>query len=200
MTTGKLVIASANPGKIRELRHLLEALELEVLSQSEFGVTSTEETGRTFVENALIKARTALEHSGLPALGDDSGLVVDALDGEPGIHSSRFAGVEGDARANNDLLLERMRDVPEAHRGATFHCCLVLLRHARDPAPLIVTGTWHGRILETPQGDKGFGYDPLFYDPKLGASAAQLPLSEKNRVSHRGRALMRLVEALRGGE
>lgn len=197
MSPGKLVIASANPGKIRELKHLLEPLQLEILSQSEFGVKQPAESGLTFVENALIKARAAADQSGLPALGDDSGLVVEALDGQPGIYSSRFAGEEADSRANNELLLEKLRGVPEARRGAAFHCSLVLLRHARDPAPLVVSGVWYGRILEAPSGERGFGYDPLFYDNRLGASAAELPLAEKNRVSHRGRALMRLVEMLR---
>lgn len=197
MALEKLVIASNNAGKLAEFRQMFEPLAMDVRPQSEFGVEAPEETGRTFVENALIKAREAARVSGCPALGDDSGLVVDALDGAPGIYSSRFAGEPSDDAANNRLLLEKLEGLPPERRGARFYCCLVLLEHADDPAPLIATGSWRGRILEAPRGDGGFGYDPLFEDVRMGASAAELPPSEKNRLSHRGRALARLVEMLK---
>lgn len=192
----QLVLASNNAGKLEEFRHYLQSLDFELRPQSEFNVIAPEETGATFIENALIKAREAARVSGLPALGDDSGLVVDALDGKPGIRSARFAGEDADDAANNALLLEALDGYPEARRGAAFYCCLVRLNSADDPAPLIVTGTWRGRILETPRGEGGFGYDPLFFDTRLGVSAAELPLVEKNRVSHRGQALNALVELL----
>ena len=193
----KLVLASGNQGKLRELAQMLERLHIEVLSQADFSVEPVEETGLTFVENALLKARQAARVSGLPALGDDSGLVVDALDGQPGIHSARYAGKDAGDAANNDKLLEALTGLPAERRGAHFHCCLVLLRHADDPVPIIAEGAWHGHILETPRGDGGFGYDPLFHDRDLGATAAELPMAEKARVSHRGRALAALIEKLR---
>ena len=194
---GKLVLASGNAGKLRELAHLLEPLHLQVQSQADFDVEPVDETGLTFVENALLKAREAARVSGLPALGDDSGLVVEALDGRPGIHSARFAGTHGDDAANNDKLLAELDDLPMERRRAHFHCSLVLLTHADDPAPIIAEGRWHGHILEAPRGDGGFGYDPLFHDQRLGASAAELPMEEKARVSHRGLALAALVEQLK---
>lgn len=193
----KLVLASGNQGKLRELAQMLERLHIEVLSQADFSVEPVEETGLTFVENALLKARQAARVSGLPALGDDSGLVVDALDGQPGIHSARYAGKDAGDAANNDKLLEALTGLPAERRGAHFHCCLVLLRHADDPVPIIAEGAWHGHILDTPRGDGGFGYDPLFHDRDLGATAAELPMAEKARVSHRGRALAALIEKLR---
>lgn len=197
MRLEELVLASGNRGKLAELEGLLRSLDIRVRPRSQFTDHEPDETGRTFFENALIKARAAAEASGLPALGDDSGLVVDALDGAPGIHSARFAGDDADDVANNRLLLERMLDIPPERRGATFLCTLVLLRHADDPDPVLVSGRWRGHILETPRGDGGFGYDPLFHDEQLGATAAELPAAEKGRVSHRGKAMRALVEALR---
>ena len=194
---GKLVLASGNPGKLRELAHMLEPLGIEVLSQAEFEIKVVEETGLTFVENALLKAREATRVSGLPALGDDSGLVVDALDGRPGIRSARFAGDKAGDADNNRKLLDELANVPTERRGAHFHCCLVLLRHEADPAPIVVEGIWHGHILEQPRGEQGFGYDPLFHDRDLAATAAELPLAEKSRVSHRGKALAMLIERIR---
>ncbi len=192
----QLVLASGNAGKLKELAHLLEPLGMEVASQADFDITPPEESGLTFVENALIKAREAARVSGLPALGDDSGLVVEALDGRPGIYSARFAGEHATDADNNALLLKELDDLPMERRAAAFHCCLVLLRHESDPAPIIAHGIWHGHILEQARGDGGFGYDPLFYDADLGAAAAELPLAEKSRVSHRGKALAALIERL----
>jgi XTP/dITP diphosphohydrolase len=198
MPLEKLVLASGNAGKLKELAHLLKPLHIQVSAQSDFAVDPVEETGLTFVENALLKARAASEATGLPALGDDSGLVVDALDGKPGIYSARFAGANASDQDNNALLLDRLTDVPDERRTAAFYCCLVLLKHPSDPAPIVVTGTWHGHILQSARGSHGFGYDPLFYDAQLGASAAELPLAEKSRVSHRGKALAKLIEAMKG--
>ncbi len=194
---GKLVLASGNKGKLRELSQMLEPLHVTVLSQADFKVEPVDETGQTFVENALLKAREAARVSGLPALGDDSGLVVDALDGQPGIHSARYAGSNADDTANNNKLLEALTGLPAERRGAHFHCSLVLLRHADDPVPIIAEGAWHGHILDAPRGDGGFGYDPLFHDRKLGATAAELPMEEKAQVSHRGKALAALIKRLR---
>ncbi len=197
----RLVLASGNPGKLRELQALLEGLPLELVPQSALGVGEAGETGLTFVENALLKARDAARQTGLPALADDSGLAVDHLRGAPGIHSSRYAGGNGDA-ANNAKLLEALAGVPEERRGARFICVVVLLEHAEDPLPLICQGVWEGRILEQPRGDGGFGYDPLFWVPEQGCSSAELPPELKNRLSHRGQALRelraRLEQRLRG--
>ena len=197
MALEQLVLASGNKGKLKELRHVLEPLHMQVHSQADFKVAPVAETGLTFVENALLKAREAARVSKLPALGDDSGLVVDALKGQPGIYSARFAGDDASDRDNNELLLEKLSGVIEERRQAAFYCCLVLLQHHRDPAPVIVTGTWHGTILEAPRGRGGFGYDPLFYDHQLGATAAELSMAEKAQVSHRGKALKALIEMLR---
>jgi len=193
----KLVLASGNAGKLKELAHLLEPLGIEVASQADFDINPPEETGLTFVENALIKAREATRVSGLPALGDDSGLVVEALGGRPGIRSARYAGENASDADNNARLLAELEGLPAERRAAAFHCCLVLLRHETDPAPIITHGIWQGHILEAPRGEGGFGYDPLFHDAELGAAAAELPLSEKSRVSHRGKALAALIERLR---
>jgi XTP/dITP diphosphohydrolase len=190
----KIVVASSNPGKLAEIREILDGFEL--IAQSELRITDADETGSTFVENALIKARNAARVSGLPALGDDSGICVDALGGAPGLISALYAGRHGDNAANNAKLLETLRDVPDAQRTAHFHCTIVLLRHAEDPAPLIAEGYWHGRILHTARGDNGFGYDPIFFDPALGRGAGELDPAVKNRVSHRGQALVRLRELL----
>jgi len=197
MPLEKLVLASGNAGKLKELAHLLEPLHMNVLSQKDFNVDPVDETGLTFVENALLKARAAARASKLPALGDDSGLVVDALNGQPGIYSARFAGSGARDSDNNDLLLEKLRGVTMERRSAAFYCCLVLIQHPRDPAPIVVSGTWHGHILEAPRGKNGFGYDPLFHDAQLGATAAELPMAEKARVSHRGKALAKLIEAIK---
>lgn len=192
----KLVLASSNAGKLVELRDLLGDARIELHAQSEFGVTDAEETGLTFVENALLKARHAARATGLPALGDDSGLCVDALDGAPGLYSARYAGGHGDSAANISKLLAALRDVPQAARTARFVCVLAMLRHAEDPQPLIAEGVWEGRILDAPRGSGGFGYDPVFFDPARAMGAAELDAALKNRISHRGIALARLRDAL----
>jgi XTP/dITP diphosphohydrolase len=192
----KLVLATSNRGKLAELQPLLGDAGFELVTQGELGVEDAVEDGLTFVENALIKARHACRATGLPALGDDSGLVVDALDGAPGLYSARYAGEHGNAQANIARLLHEMRDLAGDQRRAHFYCVLVLLRHADDPQPLIVEGAWHGRVLDAPRGDGGFGYDPVFLDPERGVSAAQIDPATKNRISHRGIALSRLRERL----
>lgn len=191
-----LVLASGNAGKLVELRELLGDIGFALRAQSEFGIRDVEETASTFVENALLKARHAARASGLPSLGDDSGLCVDALHGAPGLYSARYGGVHGDDAGNIARLLHELRDVPEAQRTARFHCVLVLLRTADDPQPLIAEGQWLGRILAAPRGEHGFGYDPVFLDPEHGCSAAQLDPAVKNRISHRGRALATLKQRL----
>ena len=192
----KLVLASGNAGKLAELRDLLGDAGIDLHAQSEFGVEDAEETGLTFVENAILKARHAARATGLPALGDDSGLCVDALDGAPGLYSARYAGTHGDAGANIVKLLDALRDVPEQRRTARFVCVLALLRHADDPQPLIAEGVWEGRILFAPRGDGGFGYDPVFFYPERNMGAAELDAALKNRISHRGRALALLHDTL----
>lgn len=191
-----IVLASGNRGKLAELRQLLAGLDFEVVAQTDLGVGDADETGLSFVENALIKARHAAQATGLPALADDSGLCVDALDGAPGLYSARYAGRHGDDGANNRLLLQRLHGVEDARRGAHFHCSLVLLRHARDPAPLIAEGRWFGRVLTAPRGDKGFGYDPLFLPHGFERSGAEFEAAEKNRLSHRGLATAQLLQLL----
>jgi XTP/dITP diphosphohydrolase len=195
------VIASSNRGKLVEIRELLAHSGIDIVTQGEMGVTDADETGLTFVENALLKARKAARETGLPALGDDSGLCVDALDGAPGLYSARYAGEHGNADANIDKLLHVLRDVPDARRTAHFYAVIVLLRHAEDPQPLIAEGIWHGRVLHERRGDGGFGYDPVFLDPEQGLSAAELDPQLKHRISHRGLALAalrrRLLDAAR---
>jgi XTP/dITP diphosphohydrolase len=191
----KLVLASSNAGKLAELRDLLGD-RCVLHAQSEFGVGDADETGLSFVENAILKARHAARATGLPALGDDSGLCVDALDGAPGLYSARYAGRHGDSEANIDKLLQALDGVPDDARTARFVCVLALVRHADDPMPLIAQGEWAGRILAARRGDRGFGYDPVFFSPAHGCSAAELPADIKNRDSHRGRALARLRELL----
>ena len=193
----RLVLASSNAGKLIEIREVLAGLSLELMPQAQLGIGDAAETATTFVENALLKARHAAQLSGLPALGDDSGICVDALNGAPGLYSARYAGVHGDADANITKLLRTLGDVPETERGAHFYCVIVLMRTADDPAPLIAQGRWNGRILDAPRGSGGFGYDPVFYDPVLQAGAAELDPAIKNRVSHRGQALAQLREQLR---
>ena len=192
----RLVLASSNQGKLAELQPLLADAGFELVTQGELGVGDAIEDGLSFVENALIKARHAARATGLPALADDSGLVVDALGGAPGLLSARYAGVHGDAQANNLKLLEALRGVPEAGRGARFVAVLVLLRHAADPLPLVAQGVWEGRVLEAPRGTLGHGYDPVFFDPTLGLAAAEMAPELKNRVSHRGKALAELRKLL----
>jgi XTP/dITP diphosphohydrolase len=194
----RLVLASGNAGKLAEMRELLVDTGIDAVAQGEFGIDDVDETGLTFVENALLKARNASRLSGLPALGDDSGICVDALHGAPGLYSARYAGGHGDARANIEKLLDALRDVPDHERTAHFYCVIVLLQHTDDPAPLICEGRWNGRILHAPRGAGGFGYDPVFFDPLLGQSAAELPSDAKHLASHRGQALMKLKVALAG--
>lgn len=192
----RFVLASGNPGKAAEIGALLAPAGIEVVAQSAFGLAGAAETGTTFVENALLKARHASAGSGLAAIADDSGLVVDALGGEPGVHSARYAGADADDAANNRKLLEALAGVEAGRRTARFVCVVVMLRHPADPLPLVCQGTWEGSILEAPRGSGGFGYDPLFLPSGGDRSAAELEPAEKNRVSHRGRALSELIEAL----
>lgn len=194
----KLVLASGNAGKLEELRALLSDLDIDLHAQAEFGVDDAEETASTFVENALLKARHACRATGLPALADDSGLVVDALGGAPGLYSARYAGRHGDHAANIAKLLDALREVPPAARTAHFYAVIVLLRSAEDPQPLIAEGVWPGLVLEAPRGTGGFGYDPVFLDPDQGLAAAEMDPALKHRLSHRGRALAQLRERLRG--
>ena len=191
-----IVLASSNAGKVREFNQLLGGLHLEVVPQSQFNVADVDETGLTFVENAILKARHAAQHTGLPALADDSGLEVDALHGAPGIYSARYAGAGASDADNLKKLLEALKDVPEQNRGARFQCVLVYLRHALDPTPLICQGTWGGRILPEPRGSSGFGYDPVFFVPTHSLSAAELSAPIKNSLSHRGQALRQLLASL----
>lgn len=193
----KVVLASGNCGKLAELQAMLQPLELEVIAQSELRVPEAEETGITFVENALIKARNAAEHTGLPAIADDSGLAVDALDGAPGVRSARYASADANDLANNRKLLQALAGVPDEQRDAQFHCAVVYLRHAQDPVPIICHGVWPGRILRAARGAAGFGYDPLFWVPEEQASSAELSKVRKNRISHRGRATRALILRLR---
>jgi XTP/dITP diphosphohydrolase len=192
----RVVFASNNAGKVREINQLLASQQIRVVPQSEFGVPEAEETGLSFVENAILKARNAAAHSGLAAIADDSGIEVDALRGAPGIYSARFAGAGASDAANLEKLLEQLEAVPEAERGARFQCLIVYMRHAEDPTPIICQGTWEGLISRSPAGDNGFGYDPVFWVPSQGCTAAQLPAELKNRLSHRGQALQKLLQAL----
>ena len=192
----KIVLATSNLGKLAEMQPLLAGLGMELLAQTTLGVPDAIEDGRSFVENALIKARHAARLTGLPAIADDSGLVVDALGGAPGLISAHYAGTHGDADGNISKLLGALAGVPEQQRTARFYSLIVLLRHADDPQPIIAEGSWEGLILQAPRAGGGFGYDPVFYDPELGMSAAQLSPAIKNRVSHRGKALSVLRERL----
>lgn len=191
----RAVLASGNPGKLREFRQLLADSGLELVAQSEFGIQPAAETAETFVENALAKARHVAEQSGLPAIADDSGLEVDALQGAPGVHSARYAGTPADDAANNRKLLAALEGLPPAQRRARFRAVLVYLRHAKDPAPVIAEGIWEGTIATAPRGEGGFGYDPLF-ELDDGRTSAELSPAEKNRHSHRGRALAELRRRL----
>lgn len=191
----KWVVATGNAGKFDEFRQLLEPCSLSLVAQSELGITGPPETGLTFAENALLKARHAARQSGLPAIADDSGLCVAALDGAPGLHSARFAGTGARDSQNTTLLLERLADTPGDARSAWFVCVIVALRAPEDPDPVFATGRWHGRIALSPRGNHGFGYDPIFELPGLGKTAAELESHEKAALSHRGQAARRLLEA-----
>ncbi len=195
-TLKKLVLATSNRGKLAEMQPLLADAGFVLVTQGELGITDAIEDGHTFVENALIKARHAARCSGLPAIADDSGLIVDALGGAPGLISAHYAGVHGDAAGNIRKLLGELTGMPEEKRTARFYSLIVLLRHADDPQPLIAEGAWEGRILDAPRGAGGFGYDPIFFDPELGLGAGELAPEVKNRVSHRGKALASLREKL----
>ncbi|UJR64526.1 XTP/dITP diphosphatase [Dickeya zeae] len=192
-----VVLATGNAGKVRELAGLLADFGLDVVAQTTLGVDSAEETGLTFIENAILKARHAARATGLPAIADDSGLAVNALGGAPGIYSARYAGEDASDQQNLDKLLAVLDNVPDEQRQASFHCVLVYLRHADDPTPLVCHGSWQGVITRTPAGEGGFGYDPVFFVPQLGKTAAELSREEKNAHSHRGQALRQLLDALR---
>lgn len=192
----KIVLATGNAGKVREFAQLLAEFDAEIIPQTQLNVSNVPETGLTFVENALIKARHAAEITGLPAIADDSGIEVDALKGALGIYSARFAGENATDVDNNQLLLQQLQAIPEAERTARYHCVIVYLRHTLDPTPLICHGIWEGRVLTAPQGDNGFGYDPLFLIPDQQCTAAQMPPDLKNKLSHRGQAMRELQAAL----
>lgn len=193
----KVVLATNNAGKAKELNAMLGGLDMEIVAQSTLGVPEAEETGLTFIENAILKARNAAAHAKLPAIADDSGLEVDALEGAPGIHSARYSGANADDQSNLKKLLEAMKDVPDLGRSARFRCVIVYLKHAADPAPLVTEGVWEGAILRAPVGTNGFGYDPVFWVPEKGCSSAELPPEVKNQLSHRGQALARLAAHFR---
>ncbi|MCW8856239.1 MAG: RdgB/HAM1 family non-canonical purine NTP pyrophosphatase [Kangiella sp.] len=199
----KIVLASGNVKKVKELSELLANFDYQVIPQTDLNVSEVPETGTTFVENAIIKARHAAKVTGLPAIADDSGIEIDYLNGMPGIYSARFATLDdpnsqgnADDQANNDLLLEKLKGVPTAERGARYQCILVFMKHADDPTPIICQGSWEGRILESETGDGGFGYDPLFWAPEHNCAAAELSPDQKAAISHRGKALRSLMEQL----
>lgn len=188
----KIVVASSNQGKLKEIQAYLSPLNITLIPQSTLHIPDADETGLTFVENALIKARQATRISGMPALADDSGIVVPYLNGRPGIYSARYAGTHNDFTANIAKLIQELQDTSKQQRHAYFYCCLVYLEHEHDPCPIISEGQWHGEITLTPGGQQGFGYDPVFYVPELNKTAAELTLVEKNQLSHRAIALKRL--------
>jgi len=190
----QIVLASGNQGKLREFTQLLAPLSIEVLTQSELGVSEAAETGLSFIENAIIKARNACAQTGLPAIADDSGIEVDALHGAPGIYSSRYAGEQASDADNIQALLKALNGVPASERNARFQCVVVYMRHAKDPTPLICQGTWHGQILMEAAGDGGFGYDPVFFVPETDCSAAELSAQQKHAISHRGQAMRYFIE------
>lgn len=192
----KLVLATSNKGKLAEISPIVQAFGFDAMPQSEFGFADAEETGLTFVENALIKARHACMQTDLPALADDSGLIIDALNGAPGLISAHYAGVHGDSAGNIAKVLAELAQLPNPVRSARFYCCMVLLKHAKDPQPIIAEGIWHGEILAASFGEHGFGYDPIFWDPTHQMSAAQMPAELKNKISHRGQALLQLKQKL----
>ncbi|EKO3483584.1 XTP/dITP diphosphatase [Vibrio fluvialis] len=192
----KIVLATGNQGKVREMADLLADFGFDVVAQSEFNVSEVAETGITFIENAIIKARHAAKETGLPAIADDSGLEVDYLGGAPGVYSARYAGEDASDQQNLEKLLDAMKDVPEAQRSARFHCVLVLMRHENDPTPLVCHGKWEGRILTQAHGSNGFGYDPIFFVPEENCASAQLEPVRKKQLSHRGQALKKLFQAI----
>jgi len=192
----KVVLATGNKGKVKELAVMLAGLGFEVLPQSEFAVTDVAETGSTFVENAIIKARHAAKHTGLPAIADDSGLAVHALGGAPGVYSARYSGDQATDQSNITKLLNVMADIPTEKRQATFLCVLVFMRHAEDPTPIICQGEWRGEIMTSQLGESGFGYDPIFWVESQKCSSAQLSAEQKNALSHRGKALKMLLAQL----
>lgn len=187
------MLATGNAGKLKEIREIFSGIDVGIVAQSDFDTPEAIEDGLSFVENAIIKARNAAAHTGLPALSDDSGIEVDALNGEPGIHSARYAGND---ESNIQRLLRELDGLPDSKRTARFQCVMVYLRHANDPVPVIAQGAWEGRILQAPQGEGGFGYDPVFYVPERGCSAAELSSEDKNTLSHRGKALRHMLDAL----
>lgn len=193
----KIVLASGNPGKLREFQSLLSQLGFDVAPQSEFQVSNAEETGLTFVENAIIKARHACKATGLPAIADDSGIEVDALNGAPGIYSARFSGPGANDERNNEKLLESLKGLSAEKRSARYQCILVFMQHELDPTPIIAQGSWEGTIMESPAGENGFGYDPIFWVPTHGCSSAQLSKETKNAISHRAIAMAQLIEQLK---
>jgi XTP/dITP diphosphohydrolase len=193
--TDKIVLASGNAGKLKEFSEIFAPMQISVIPQAQLNVSDAEETGLTFVENAILKARHACDVTGLPALSDDSGLEVDALDGAPGIYSARYSGGKGD-QANNAKLLDALKAVPDAQRTARYRCVLVYMRHAKDPMPLICQGTLEGKILTEPRGEQGFGYDPLFLVEEKGCSAAELSPTEKHAISHRGQAVQQFMDQI----
>ncbi|MCV6613984.1 MAG: RdgB/HAM1 family non-canonical purine NTP pyrophosphatase [Cellvibrionaceae bacterium] len=196
MSAQTIVLASNNAGKLKEFQQLLADKNMAVIAQRELGISDAEETGLSFVENAILKARHACEHSGMAAIADDSGLEVDALNGAPGIYSARFSGEGASDASNNDLLLQKLAGKTEAERSARFHCVLVYMRQALDPTPIICHASWEGLILQAPRGEQGFGYDPLFWLPERQQSSAELDRALKNRISHRGQAMAKLLQAL----
>ncbi|PSV31761.1 XTP/dITP diphosphatase [Photobacterium sp. GB-72] len=193
----KLVLATGNQGKVKEMADLLADFGFDVVAQSDYNVSSVAETGTTFIENAIIKARHAAKETGLPAIADDSGLEVDHLNGAPGIYSARFAGEDASDADNIDKLLAEMKDVPAEQRTARFHCVLVMMRHENDPTPLVCHGSWEGSILTERHGENGFGYDPVFWVPEDQCASAQLSPARKKQLSHRGKALQQLFSALK---
>lgn len=193
----KIVLASGNKGKVKELQQMLSPFDIDIVPQSEFNVSEVAETGTTFVENAIIKARHAAKVTGLPAIADDSGLEVDYLKGAPGIYSSRYSGSGATDQSNIDKLLAALEGVPDAQRTARFQCVLVYMSHEADPTPVICQGSWEGSITQTQQGSNGFGYDPVFMVPEHGVCSAELTPQQKNALSHRGKALAQLVEAFK---
>jgi len=194
----KVVLASGNKGKLKEFGEILQPMGMEIVAQGELGVTDADETGLTFVENAILKARNACEHTGFAAISDDSGLEVDYLDGAPGIYSARYAGPGADDATNVETLLDALKGVPTAERTARFRCVLVCMRHKLDPTPLICIGSWEGLILDAPRGEYGFGYDPIFWSPEFEKASAELTPVEKKSVSHRGKAVSLLSAQIAG--
>lgn len=193
----KIILATSNNGKLIEIQQALSNADFAIQKQTDLNVPDAEETGLTFIENAIIKARNACEHTNLPSLADDSGMVVDELNGEPGIYSARYAGEHGDFAKNIEKVLKLMQDIPQEKRSARFVSVMAFMRHANDPMPIITQGVWEGSILYEKQGDKGFGYDPIFWIPTHQCSAAELTLEEKNSMSHRGQALEKMLQLLR---